>query len=395
VLKRADDVPSAGYLLWLVRTGRAHSRAELQRHTGLARSTVGQRLDALRAAGFLRTDGVHASGGGRPPAKLEFDHEHGLVLAADLGATHAHLAVFDLAGAVLAESVTPLRISDGPERVLRWTSEEFGALLGQAGRPDTLVRGVGLGVPGPVEFATGVVRQPPIMPGWDGFPIAEHLGRQWRVPVLVDNDANVMAFGEHVGRYPDCPSLVLVKVATGIGAGLVLDGAVYRGIDGGAGDIGHVRVDASSDARCMCGALGCLAALASGAALAQRLTAAGVPAAGGREFVELVRAGNPEAAGLARQAGQLVGEVLSTVVCLVNPQVLVIAGDLAETQFVTGVREVLYQRALPRATRNLEVVTGDLGDRAGVLGLQAMVVDSVYAPAAVDRELERLAGVLA
>ncbi|MFC0111483.1 ROK family protein [Kibdelosporangium aridum] len=158
------------------------------------------------------------------------------------------------------------------------------------------------------------------------------------------------------------------------------------GIDGGAGDIGHVRVDASSEARCMCGALGCLAALASGTALAQRL-----PAAGSREFVELVRAGNPNAVELARQAGRLVGEVLSTVVCLVNPQVLVIAGDLAETQFVAGVREVLYQRALPRATRNLDVVTSDLDDRAGVLGLRAMVVESVYAPAAVDRELERLA----
>jgi predicted NBD/HSP70 family sugar kinase len=392
VLTKADDVPSsAGYLLWLVRTGRANTRAELQRCTGLARSTVGQRLDALRAAGFLRTDGVQASAGGRPPDRLEFDHQHGLVLAADLGATHARLAAFDLAGTAVAESTAPLRIGDGPERILGWANEEFRALLKQAGRSEEQVRGIGIGVPGPVEFSTGVVRQPPIMPGWDGYPITDDLSRHWQVPVLVDNDANVMAFGEYVTRYPECPSLVLVKVATGIGAGLVLNGAVYRGIDGGAGDIGHIRVDASSDAKCMCGARGCLAALASGIALAQRLSAAGVPVAGGREFVAEVRRGNPAAAGLAREAGQLVGEVLSTVVCLVNPQVLVIAGDLAETHFVTGVREVLYQRALPRATRNLEVVTSDVGDRAGVLGLQAMVVESVYAPAAVDRELERLA----
>jgi predicted NBD/HSP70 family sugar kinase len=380
---------SAGYLLWLVRTGQANTRAELQRQTGLARSTVGQRLDALRAGGFLRTDGVHASGGGRPPARLEFNHDHGLVLTADAGATHAHLALFDLAGSALAESAAPLRIDDGPEHVLRWLTEEFHALLKQAGRAASQVRGIGVGVPGPVDFSTGVVHQPPIMPGWDGFPIAEHLSRQWRVPVVVDNDANVMAFGEHVTRYPACPSLVLVKVATGIGAGLVLDGTVYRGIDGGAGDIGHVRVDAASTARCMCGAFGCLAALASGTALAQRLTAAGVPAAGSREFVAQIRAGHPQAVDLARQAGRLVGEVLSTVVCLVNPQVLVIAGDLAETQFVTGVREVLYQLALPRATRNLDVVTGNHGDRAGVLGLQAMVIESLYAPAAVDRALEQ------
>ncbi|RZQ64003.1 ROK family transcriptional regulator [Amycolatopsis suaedae] len=385
-MRQAAAQPSAGHLLWLIRTGRAHTRAELQQRTGLARSTVSQRLDALRAGGFLRVGGVDSSTGGRPPSRLEFDYQQGVVLAADLGATHARLGVFDLAGAALAESVSRLRISDGPGKVLGWVTAELRSLLDRAGQPANRVRGVGLGVPGPVE--SGTVRQPPIMPGWDGYPIAEHLGRDWGVPVLVDNDANVMAFGEYAGGYPDCPSLVLVKVATGIGAGLVLDGAVYRGIDGGAGDIGHVRVDATSRARCMCGSLGCLAALASGTALAERLTAGGIPAAGGKEFVELVRAGIPEAVGLAREAGRLVGEVLSTVVCLVNPQVLVIAGDVAETQFVTGVREVLYQRALPRATRNLAVVTSELGDRAGVLGLRAMVVDAVYAPEAVDRLLE-------
>ncbi|GAB2791940.1 ROK family protein [Amycolatopsis magusensis] len=383
-----DDRSSAGHLLWLVRTGRATTRAELQEHTGLARSTVGHRLDALRAAGFLRSGGVGGSTGGRPPVKLEFNDRHGVVLTADLGATHARLGVFDLAGTSLAESLTPLRIADGPAPVLDWVEGELTALVERAGLRRGDVRGIGVSVPGPVEFETGTVREPPIMPGWDGFPVSRHLGRRWGVPVLVDNDANAMAFGEHMSRSPDCPSLVLVKVSTGIGAGLVLGGQLYRGIDGGAGDLGHIRVDASSQARCMCGAQGCLAALASGGALAERLTASGVPAASSRDFVEQVAAGSPAAAALAREAGQLVGEVLSTVVCLVNPQVLVLAGDLAETQFVTGVRELLYQRALPRATRNLKVVTSDLGDRAGVLGLRAMVVESVYSPEAVDRVLD-------
>ncbi|SFQ48420.1 Sugar kinase of the NBD/HSP70 family, may contain an N-terminal HTH domain [Amycolatopsis arida] len=386
---------SAGHLLWLVRTGRARTRAELQRTTGLSRSTVGQRLDALLAGGFLRPAGVDASTGGRPPTRLDFNHDHGLVACADLGATQARLAVFDLAGAPLARSHARLRISEGPERVLDWVDGELRALLDRCGRPAARLRGIGIGVPGPVEASAGVVRQPPIMPGWDGFPVAARLRDRWGVPVLVDNDANAMAFGEYVGSHPDCPSLVLVKVATGIGAGLVLNGQVYRGIDGGAGDLGHIRVDGAAGrtaARCMCGATGCLAALASGAALAQRLTERGVPAASSREFVSRVRAGVPEAVALARAAGQRVGEVLSTVVCLVNPQVLVLAGDLAETQFVTGVREVLYRRALPRATRNLEVTTSELGEDAGVRGLRAMVVDAVYAPDSVDRELDRLAG---
>ncbi|RRO14338.1 ROK family protein [Saccharopolyspora rhizosphaerae] len=375
---------SAGHLLWLVRTGRARTRAELQKVTGLSRSTVGQRLDALLSHGFLRPTGVDSSTGGRPPVRLDFNHEHGLVLAADLGATRARTALFDLAGRALAEEVERIDVADGPDAVLDWADRRFRDLLEQAGRCPDEVRGIGLGVPGPVEFEAGVVRQPPIMPGWDGFPIAEHLRERWDVPVLVDNDANVMAIGERTARFPESSSLVLVKVATGIGAGMVLGGEVYRGVDGGAGDLGHVRVENASEAQCMCGSTGCLAALASGSALARRLNAAGVPTASSREFASRVREGQPEAVRLAREAGQLIGEVLSTVVCLVNPQVLVLAGDLAEAQFVSGLREVLYQRALPRATRNLLVTTTELGERAGILGLHATVVDSVYSPSSVD-----------
>ncbi|MEB3371454.1 ROK family transcriptional regulator [Saccharopolyspora mangrovi] len=381
---RAEDLTSAGHLLWLVRTGRARTRAELQQVTGLSRSTVGQRLDALLSRGFLRPTGVDSSTGGRPPVRLDFNHEHGVVLAADFGATHARTAVFDLAGRALAEEVEEIDIADGPEDVLNWADRRFRDLLDQAGRSPEEVRGIGLGVPGPVEFDAGVVRQPPIMPGWDGYPIAENLRARWDVPVLVDNDANVMAIGERTARFPDSTSLVLVKVATGIGAGMVLGGEVYRGVDGGAGDLGHVRVGDASQAQCMCGSTGCLAALASGSALARRLDAAGVPTASSREFAARVREGQPEAVRLAREAGQLIGEVLSTVVCLVNPQVLVLAGDLAEAQFVSGLREVLYQRALPRATRNLLVTTTELGDRAGILGVHTMIIDSVYSPASVD-----------
>ncbi|GAA4874995.1 ROK family protein [Saccharopolyspora cebuensis] len=381
---RAEDLTSAGHLLWLVRTGRARTRAELQQVTGLSRSTIGQRLDALLSRGFLRPTGVDSSTGGRPPVRLDFNHEHGVVLAADFGATHARTAVFDLAGRALAEEAEAIDIADGPEDVLDWVDRRFRDLLDQAGRSPEEVRGVGLGVPGPVEFDAGVVRQPPIMPGWDDYPIAEDLRARWDVPVLVDNDANVMAIGERTARFPDSTSLVLVKVATGIGAGMVLGGEVYRGVDGGAGDLGHVRVGNASQAQCMCGSTGCLAALATGSALARRLDAAGVPTASSREFAARVREGRPEAVRLAREAGQLIGEVLSTVVCLVNPQVLVLAGDLAEAQFVSSLREVLYQRALPRATRKLLVTTTELGDRAGILGVHTMIIDSVYSPSSVD-----------
>ena len=380
---------SAGHLLWLVRTGRARTRGELQSYTGLSRSTVTQRLDVLRAAGYLRAGGVEGSTGGRPAELLEVDTAHGVVLVADLGGNHARAAVVDLGGRLLAEEHEPIKIATGPEAVLTWIDGAFRRVLAATGRDAGQVRGIGVGVPGPVEFDSGMVTQPPIMPGWDGYPIAERLRRTWDRPVYVDNDANLMALAEQTVHYPDCPSLVLVKVATGISAGVVIEGHVYRGIDGGAGDIGHIRLHEHREARCECGLYGCLAAVASGLALAQQLTAAGTPTSSGAELVERIRSGHAEAVHLARTAGKLVGEVLSTVVCMVNPAVLVIAGDLADIHFVTGVREVLYQSALPRSTRHLEVSASRLGAHSAVLGGYAMVVDQVYAPAAVDAELAR------
>lgn len=379
---------SAGSLLWLIRSGQARTRAEIQAFTGLSRSTVAARLDALIRAGYLRGSARESSTGGRPPAVLEFDAHARVVLAADLGATHAHLAVMDVAGAVLASHAADVRIADGPEPVLDWMASQFKGLLASVGRQPADVCGIGVGVPGPVEFAAGRVRKPPIMPGWDDYPIAERLRSVADgAPVYVDNDANLMALGEQTACYPDSTALVLVKVATGIGAGVISGGAVYRGVDGGSGDIGHIRLHGYDDRRCMCGAYGCLAAVASGNALAQRLTELGVPAGSSRELATLIAAGDPDACRLAREAGQLVGEVLATVVCLLNPGVLVIAGDLAGTHFVTGVRETLYQRALPRATQHLQVALGQLGSETAIRGCRAMVVDEVFAPAAVDARL--------
>ncbi|MGW4488507.1 ROK family protein [Amycolatopsis sp. NPDC004368] len=379
---------SSGYLLWLVRTGKARTRADLQQQTGLSRSTVQQRLKPLFDRGYLRAHGTEDSTGGRPSVLLEFT-DAGVVLVADLDTADARLAVVDLDGHRLAEERTALEVAAGPVQVLDALDARFRALLAQTGRPPAQVRGIGVGVPGPVEFETGTVRQPPIMPGWDGYSIAEDLSGRWAVPVVVDNDANIMALGEHTQQYPESSPLVLVKVSAGIGSGLVFNGGLLRGVDGGAGDIGHIRLPGHDDAVCMCGSRGCLAAVASGGALARRLTERGVPTRSSRELATHLAAGRPEAVELAREAGRLVGEVLTTVVCMVNPEVLVIAGDLADTHFVTGVREVIYQKALPRATRHLQVAGSALGDFAGLYGAQALVLDAAYAPAVVDERLMR------
>ncbi|MFI6434538.1 ROK family protein [Streptomyces sp. NPDC050759] len=387
----------AGDLLELVRSGRAVTRGALQQATGLSRATVGQRLDRLFRAGWLREGAggpVDSPLGGRPSITLEFDDAHAVVLAADLETRHARACVVSLTGEILAEHSGALAIEDGPDAVLGELGRWFAELLEKAGHRAEEVCGIGLAVPGPVDLESGRVVQPPIMPGWDGYDIrgrlsgafTEHTGAG-PVPVLVDNDANLMAYGEQRTAYPDCSAFVLVKVSTGIGAGVVVDGSVYRGIDGGAGDLGHIRVPAGAEALCRCGSYGCLAAVASGGAVARRLAAAGVPAASGSDVRDLLASGHPEAAALARDAGRQVGDVLATVVTLLNPGVLMIAGDLAGTPFLTGVRELLYQRALPRSTARLEVVTSRLGERAGLIGAGALVVEHLYAPERVEERL--------
>ena len=381
-----------GELLSLIRAGTAVTRAYLARHTGLARSTVAQRVDALLASGLVLEAGDTPSTGGRPATALAFNHEAGVVLVADLGATHARVALTDLAGTPLAELAGDLDIALGPGEVLKWVSGRFDELLEKTGKAAADVRGIGIGVPGPVEFDTGRPVNPPIMPGWDGFDIPAWFAEHYRAPVLVDNDVNIMARGEHWVHWRDTPHLLFVKVGTGIGCGIVADGHVHRGARGAAGDIGHIRAT-GEDVICACGNIGCLEAVAGGHALATRLAASGVDAQNSRDVVRLVHEGNVKATQMVRAAGRTLGEVLAGTVNFFNPAVIVIGGDIAEAhaQLLAGVREGIFSRSLPLATRDLRVVPCRLGDRAGITGAAITAIEQVLAPAAVDRTLQAAA----
>ena len=378
-----------GALLQLLRRDGPHTRAELAGRTGLARSTIALRVEALMAVGLLTGAGEASSTGGRPPVRFMLNPAARAVVGVDLGATHATVATTDLRGQIRSSVSEPLDISLGPVAVLDRVIELIGRARAEADLLDVPLAGIGIGVPGPVEHATGKPTSPPIMPGWDGYDVPGHFRRTWDTTVLVDNDVNVMAIGEHAAAWSNEAHLLFVKVATGIGAGIISDGRINRGSQGTAGDLGHVQVPDGAPRRCRCGNTGCLEALAAGPALAQRLRERGLSVDGPTEVVERVRAGDLDAIEVVRQGGREIGSVLASCVSLLNPSIIVIGGRMAAVgeHLLAGVREVVYRRAAPLAAHNLQIVTSSTASRAGVLGAAAMVIDSVLSADSIDREL--------
>ena len=381
-----------GEVFELIRHGRARTRGDVLEVTGLSRMTVAQRVDALLTAGLVVEGPVAASTGGRRPRQLRVNVQHAFVLVATVDTTHTRVALTDLAGRVLAEEHLDVAVADGPSSTLDALGECARLLVARQDAGAGSLCGVGISVPGPVDPDTGRPSQPPIMPGWDAYPLGDHLDQYLPgVPVLPANDADAAALGEYTAGFSTASALCLVKVSTGIGTGIVIDGSVYRGTDGGAGDIGHVRlrhdVRADGEAVCQCGAVGCLAAVASGRAVARRLSSLGVPAASGRDVRELLAAGHGDAARLTQDAGRLIGEVMATVVCVLNPEVVVVHGDLASAPLLAGLRETLYRLSLPRATRHLTLQLGVVGDDAPLVGLTRMVVDREFSAGTVNARL--------
>jgi predicted NBD/HSP70 family sugar kinase len=315
------------------------------------------------------------------------------VLVAAVDTTHTRIAVSDLGGRIQAHAEIDAPVDTGPVAVLDQISAAMAALLDQADVRVGDLCGAAISLPGPIDPHSGRPSQPPILPGWDAYPVAEHLqaglpGGGARVPVLTANDADAAALGEYAtAGYTRTTLMCLVKVSTGIGTGIVINGRSYTGADGGAGDIGHVQVSPSSDALCQCGRHGCLAAVASGRAVAHELSELGLPAASGREVRELLRAGNADASRLTQEAGRRIGEVMATVVCLLNPEIVLIGGALASAPLLAGIRETLYKLSLPRATRHLTLQLGALGEDAAIVGLARLLVDHEFAPEAVNARL--------
>lgn len=367
----------SSYLASLIAAGQATSRSDLARVTGLARSTVSQHLAPLLKISLIAEHEAEAGARGRPPSVLRLNPQAGVILVADLGAARGRLGIADFGQHFLAERSIETNVARGPEPVLDEVRREFLQLLAEHQIAASSVRLIVVGLPAPVDFASGVPVRPPIMPGWDNYPVAASFQGDFAAPVLVDNDVNLMALGEARCRPPSQCPLLYVKVSTGIGCGIVThEGQLHRGADGAAGDIGHVRV-AGREEICRCGNVGCIEAFASYGAIARKVGGEGDLAAAMRPDTN-----GSQIAGLVRAAAGDIGEVIAMLVHFFNPGVIVLGGRMTQfgDEMLAGVRSVVYRRALPLATRKLSVELSTLGRRAGIIGGVVLGVEHVLSP---------------
>jgi glucokinase-like ROK family protein len=384
------DTVGQGKLLRLLRDEGPRSRAELGELAGMARSRLEAELVRLKQVGLVQEGGKAASRGGRRSTLVElssFLHFGGI----DLGATSIGVAVMNAELQVEGQVEEPMEIRLGPEAVLGRAGELLEKLARDQG---VQLTGVGVGVPGPVRFRDGMPVSPPIMPGWHEYPVRDILARRFGCPVLVDNDVNVMAVGEHWGGVAkSVDNYLFVKIGTGIGCGIMIRGQVYRGIDGCAGDIGHINVDPDGPV-CACGNSGCLEAMFGGAALVRDALAAARSGSSpplaerlahkraitAEDVGQCAAEGDPVAIGLIRDGGRRVGLVLAGLVSFFNPSMIVIGGGVAGLGhlLLAEIRGVVYRRSLPLATGNLPIVLSELGPSAGAVGAAVMISDHVF-----------------
>jgi predicted NBD/HSP70 family sugar kinase len=377
---------TAGELLELVRSGRASTRSQLRLLTGLSRTAVTARVASLTAAGLLVLGEELASTGGRPPGALVFNKHAAVVLAVAIGRSRSQLAVLDLDGQELGSDSRDHEVGVGPDELMPQVVDRLRTLLDGVAPP---ILGIGLSLPGTLDPVRGLSIGSPVMSGWDGVELAPYFADLGEAPLFVANDADVLARSELLGGAGSLDDVLVVKASTGLGLGIVADGRVLSGSLGAAGEIGHTTVDAAGELPCRCGAAGCLETIAGGWALVARMAEAGQPVGHVRDLVALALQGDSFARGLLRDSGRELGEVLAVAINLLNPAAVVIGGDMAAAFdfYVAGVRESVYRRAAPLATRDLQFLAATHGDRAGVVGCAALALDHVLSPLAVDARL--------
>lgn len=377
------------------------SRGELAALADFSKSKANTTVAALIQRGLLEERGAQPSSGGRRPETLCLSNGMGVMAAVDIGATSIDVALLAPDMTVLGQHGEAADVRTGPTPLLFRVREILAELLERAGLRRDQVLGIGVGVPGPVAFDSGLLVNPPLMPGWESFSIRDYLGEEYRAPVFVDNDVNVMALGTlwHLRRR--LQNFLVVKIGTGIGCGIVCHGAVYRGTDGSAGDVGHICVDLGGP-RCHCGNVGCVEAMAAGPAIS-RMADEAARNGGSALLTELLaakgeltpfdvgaasRAGDVAANAIIKRSGSHIGQMLAAVVNFFNPSHVFIGGGIALTGplFLAAIRQSVYHRSLALSTRHLEIQYVPQAQNAGVIGAGVLALQETMLKARTARE---------
>ena len=356
----------------------ALTRQEIQDFTGLSRVTVSQVVQELLDEKILLEGDQLPSNGGRKANALAINPTHGFVGICYFSATALTVAISDLSGEIKNKRREINLIEVGPAKALPNATEWLQEAL--KGIPKSKLLGVVVGVPGPVEHRSGVVINPPIMRGWDGVNISEHFANIFKVPVFLENDVNLMVIAEHRLIYPEVKNLIFVKMSTGIGSGLIIDGRLYRGSQGSAGDIGHVQLDALKGLPCRCGHHDCIESFSSGWALIEKLKGMGYKVKTVSDLVSLAREGDVEVTRLLNEAAGYIGHAIADAVNLLNPAKVIIQGRIAESsdRVLATIKEVVYQRASALASKNLEIVASKLDEDRGVNGAAQLGIEEFF-----------------
>jgi glucokinase-like ROK family protein len=402
-LSQAESLPNRNFVTIpenkLIDLVRAHSEltiAEFVSHTDYSRSKIKNCIDSLLDKKIIVVNEATEYSGGRRSKTFRLNGDLGLVAGVDIGATSVDLCIADFSGKFLARHAENISVMEGPIKILGRACSMFEQLLKEHNlRPEKL-NGIGIGVPGPVDFLVGTLVSPPIMPGWDHYPIIETV-QQWfpSANVVVDNDVNVMALAEiNQGAGKGVDNLIFVKIGTGIGAGIICEGNIYRGSSGCAGDIGHISVNKTGPL-CHCGNRGCLEALAGGPAIAERALLA---AQNGQSAILLkhyemnrnvlrtkdvgdaAREGDALAIEVIRESGQFIGDVLAGLVNFFNPEMIVIGGGVMNlgNLLLSSIRQTVLNRSTPLATRDLQIVFSETGSDTGVIGAANLAMDYMF-----------------
>ncbi len=403
---------TGGAIFDLVRRNGPITRAQLVRRTGLSKSTVSLQTDRLLRMGLIREEAKETGSGPGRRSVLRFATDRGVVVGVELGATSVDMAICDLDAGVLASRCEPLDIAQGPVPVLQRVYQLADELLALPAGDERRLLGIGIGLPGPVDIAHGYVTSPPIMPGWDRYPVRDEVSDRFGVPCFVDNDVNVMAIGEaRAGVGKELKDFLFIKVGTGIGCGIITDGQIYRGAQGSAGDIGHIAIDGETE-RCPCGNQGCLEVVAGGAAIARRgrelakrgespllqsFIAGGDEIPGDITAIDVGRAasqGDAAAIDLVVTSGRHIGSVLAKLVNFFNPEMIILGGGVTNLGdvFVAAIREMVVSRSTALATAELVVRRSTFGEQSGMVGAAAMTVDELFSSREVTEMVKAFPG---